>query len=308
MSIVFRLQTSLLAGAASRLTQTVWPPEIMDLMDPKWVVPLVGVLVHQGCKESGSLFEAAAGHFSKIRWERSRGLLLRPDQSLTPDVLLRNWDRVVDFTDAEHPSRVSDSMSLLERAMETPENVAGEPLSLKGRVALVTGGGDGLGRAYSQHLAHLGAKVVVNDLKNADVVAKEIRVNGGEATAVQMSVEDGRAVVQAVIDAYGRIDIIVNNAGILRDKAFSNMTDDLWFPVINVHLRGTYSVTKAAWPYMLKQKHGRILNVSSTSGIYGSFGQANYAAAVSQPTRLYPAPAMILTASRNAGYSVSPKP
>jgi len=71
----------------------------------------------------------------------------------------------------------------------------------------------------------------------------------------------------------------VNNAGILRDKAFTNMTDELWFPVINVHLRGTYQITKAAWPYMLKQKYGRIVNITSTSGIYGSFGQANYAAA-----------------------------
>lgn len=87
--------------------------------------------------------------------------------------------------------------------------------------------------------------------------------------------------MKAAIDAYGRIDIVINNAGILRDKAFTNMDDKLWDQVIAVHLRGTYKVTKAAWPYFLKQKYGRIVNTTSTSGIYGNFGQANYAAAVS---------------------------
>ena len=86
--------------------------------------------------------------------------------------------------------------------------------------------------------------------------------------------------VKAAIDAFGRIDIVVNNAGILRDKAFINMDDSLWNSIMNVHLQGTFKVTKAAWPYFLKQKYGRIVNTSSTSGIYGNFGQANYAAAV----------------------------
>jgi multifunctional beta-oxidation protein len=90
---------------------------------------------------------------------------------------------------------------------------------------------------------------------------------------------DGEAVVKAAIDAYGRIDIIVNNAGILRDKAFTNMDDKLWDSVYDVHLLGTYKVTKAAWPHMLKNKYGRIVNTTSTSGIYGNFGQTNYAAA-----------------------------
>ena len=94
------------------------------------------------------------------------------------------------------------------------------------------------------------------------------------------SAEDGDVVVKAAIDAFGRIDILINNAGILRDKAFHNMDDKLWDEVIAVHLRGTYKTTKAAYPYMLKQKYGRIVNTTSTSGIYGNFGQANYAAAV----------------------------
>jgi multifunctional beta-oxidation protein len=117
---------------------------------------------------------------------------------------------------------------------------------------------------------------------NPDDVVQEIQKAGGEAVPNKANVEDGDAVVKAAIDAYGRIDILINNAGILRDKAFTNMDDKMWDIIMSVHLRGTYKVTKAAWPYMLKQKYGRILNTSSTSGIYGNFGQANYAAAVSQ--------------------------
>ena len=114
-----------------------------------------------------------------------------------------------------------------------------------------------------------------------DTVVQEIRQSGGKAVGVKASAEDGDAVVKAAIDAFGRIDIVINNAGILRDKAFGNMDDKLWDQVLSVHLRGTYKVTRAAWPYFLKQKYGRVVNTTSTSGIYGNFGQANYSAAVS---------------------------
>ena len=144
-----------------------------------------------------------------------------------------------------------------------------------------------IGRAYCLAFAKYGATVVVNDLVNPDDVVAEIRQMGGKAVGVKASAEDGDAVVKAAIDAFGRIDIVINNAGILRDKAFSNMDDSLWDPVLNVHLRGTYKVTKAAWPYFLKQKYGRVINTSSTSGIYGNFGQANYAAAVCDRAREY---------------------
>ena len=123
--------------------------------------------------------------------------------------------------------------------------------------------------------------MVVNDLINPDTVVQEIEKMGGKAVGNKASAEDGDAVVKTAIDTYGRIDILVNNAGILRDKAFANMEDKLWDDVIAVHLRGTYKCTKAAYPYMVKQKYGRIVNTTSTSGIYGNFGQANYAAAVS---------------------------
>lgn len=124
---------------------------------------------------------------------------------------------------------------------------------------------------------------MVNDLVNPDDVVQEIQKNGGKAVGNKASAEDGDAVVKAAINAFGRIDIVINNAGILRDKAFNNMEDNIWDQVISVHLRGTYKVTKAAWPYFLKQKYGRIVNTTSTSGIYGNFGQANYAAAVRYP-------------------------
>lgn len=147
-----------------------------------------------------------------------------------------------------------------------------------------------LGRSYALLFAKLGASVVVNDLMNPDDVVQEIQKTGGKAVGNKTSAEEGESVVKAAIDAYGRIDVLINNAGILRDKAFANMDDNQWDQVIAVHLRGTYKTTKAAWPYFLKQKYGRIVNTTSTSGIYGNFGQANYAAAVSffQPPEARP--------------------
>lgn len=132
---------------------------------------------------------------------------------------------------------------------------------------------------------------------------QEIEKLGGKAIGNKASAEDGDTVVKAAIDTFGRIDILINNAGILRDKAFSNMDEKLWDDVINVHLRGTYKTTKAAYPYMLKQKYGRIVNTTSTSGIYGNFGQANYAAAVCLPLFIGLDPANV--SHRNWGFSGS---
>uniref|UniRef100_A0A914XJV9 Peroxisomal multifunctional enzyme type 2 n=1 Tax=Plectus sambesii TaxID=2011161 RepID=A0A914XJV9_9BILA len=163
-------------------------------------------------------------------------------------------------------------------------------LRFDGRVVIVTGAGGGLGRTYALDFAQRGASVVVNDLGGeahgtgastsmADKVVKEIRAAGGKAVANYDSVEYGEKIVKTAIDNFGRVDVVVNNAGILRDKAFVNMTDEDWDLIHKVHLKGAYSVARAAWPYMRKEKYGRIINTSSNSGVYGSFGQANYSAA-----------------------------
>jgi len=152
---------------------------------------------------------------------------------------------------------------------------------LDGKVALVTGAGGGLGRSHALLLAQHGASVVVNDLGGArdgtggskgmaDQVVDEITAAGGKAVANYGSVTDvaaAEAMVQAAVDSFGRLDILINNAGILRDKSFKKMTDDMWDLVIDVHLKGTYLVTRFAWQQMLAQgEGGRIVNTSSTSG------------------------------------------
>lgn len=162
-------------------------------------------------------------------------------------------------------------------------------LRFDGRVAIVTGAGAGLGKCYALALAARGAKVVVNDLggskggegadgKVADSVVAEIKAAGGEATANYDNVVDGHKIVETAIQAYGRIDIVINNAGILRDSSFIKMKDSDWDLITAVHLRGAYSVTKAAWKYMKENKFGRIIFVASAAGLYGNFGQANYSA------------------------------
>jgi multifunctional beta-oxidation protein len=275
--------------AASRMTETVMPPDVLQALQPEWVVPLVAVLVHKSnTTENGSIWEVGGGHIAKLRWERSSGLLLKADDSYTPSAVLKQWNKVTDFSNPQYPSGPADFMTLLEESMKMGPSEQGDKVDFTGRVALITGAGAGIGRAYALAFAKAGASIVVNDLVNPDNVVAEIKKMGGKAVGVKASAEDGETVVKGAMDAFGRIDIIINNAGILRDKAFTNMDDSLWDPVLNVHLRGTYKVTKAAWPILLKQKFGRIVNTTSTSGIYGNFGQANYAAAVSSTFKLIP--------------------
>lgn len=156
-------------------------------------------------------------------------------------------------------------------------------IDLKGRVAIVTGAGNGLGRSHAQLLAEHGAKVVVNDLgPEAAAVAREIAAGGGVVRAVQGSVTDlafVRQMVDSTLDAWGRIDILVNNAGILRDKSFAKMDLDDFRLVVDVHLMGAAYCSKAVWEPMREQGYGRIVMTTSSSGLYGNFGQANYAAA-----------------------------
>ncbi|XP_076244518.1 peroxisomal multifunctional enzyme type 2 [Calliopsis andreniformis] len=165
-----------------------------------------------------------------------------------------------------------------------------EELRFDGRVVIVTGAGAGLGRAYALLFASRGANVVVNDLgggrhgdgsstKSADAVVEEIKRNGGKAVANYNSVLDGAKIVQTAINAFGRVDVVVNNAGILRDKSFAKMSDTDWDLIQDVHLKGAFKTTQAAWPYFSKQNYGRVIVTCSNSGLYGNFGQANYSSA-----------------------------
>jgi NAD(P)-dependent dehydrogenase (short-subunit alcohol dehydrogenase family) len=166
-------------------------------------------------------------------------------------------------------------------------------INFEGQVAIVTGAGGGLGKQHALELGRRGAKVVVNDLGGsvdgsggsasaAEQVAQEIRDNGGTAVSSDASVTDFEA-VQSMVDEtvakWGRIDILVNNAGILRDKTFSKLELENWHAVIDVHLTGSLNATKCVWPIMVEQKYGRIIMTTSTSGLFGNFGQANYGAA-----------------------------
>jgi len=166
-------------------------------------------------------------------------------------------------------------------------------LGYDGKVVIITGAGGGLGRQHALLMASRGALVVINDLGGAvdgsgsdkgaaERVADEIKAAGGDAVADTNSVatpEGGAAIVQTALDAYGRVDVVINNAGILRDKAFHNMEPDLMNPVLDVHLKGAFHVTQPAWVVMREQGYGRIVSTSSAAGVFGNFGQTNYGAA-----------------------------
>ena len=165
---------------------------------------------------------------------------------------------------------------------------------LDGKVAIVTGAGGGIGREHALALSREGAAVLVNDLGGArdgtgkgsnmaDAVVEEIKKTGGEAAANYAdvsTVQGGQSILKSALDAFERVDVLINNAGILRDKSFANTTEDMWDIVVKEHLKGTYCVTSAVYGYLKEASHGGvIINTSSTSGLNGNFGQCNYGAA-----------------------------
>ncbi|HHO74947.1 MAG TPA: SDR family oxidoreductase [Deltaproteobacteria bacterium] len=166
-------------------------------------------------------------------------------------------------------------------------------IDFTGRVAIVTGAGAGLGRQYALELAKRGAKVVVNDLGGtrdgvghddaaANKVVEEIKALGGEAVPNHdnvATVKGGENIVKTAIDAFGKVDILINNAGILRDKSFTKMEEENWESVMGVHLKGAYCVTRPAFENMRANGYGRIIMTTSGAGLFGNFGQSNYAAA-----------------------------
>src|SRR5580693_7997197 len=163
-------------------------------------------------------------------------------------------------------------------------------LRFDNRVVIVTGAGNGLGRSHALLFASRGARVVVNDLGGghtgggksssaADRVVEEIKDAGGQAVANYDSVEDGAKIVQCALDTFQRVDIVVNNAGILRDTSFPKMSDQDWDLIYRVHVLGSFRVTQAAWNHMRDAGYGRVIMTASAAGIYGNFGQANYSMA-----------------------------
>ncbi|KAJ2366909.1 hypothetical protein H4R23_003478 [Coemansia sp. Cherry 401B] len=278
--------------AASRMTATVMPQEILDALKPEFITPVVAYLTHEATAQTGGLFEVGAGTVTAHRWQGTEGVVFKADASFTPAAVRARFDEVVNFDGpVTYPASLKDNdwLGMLEKAKTLATNAQGGELRFDGKVVLVTGAGAGLGRAYALMFARAGAKVVVNDLgaaerdgrrvRAADVVVEEITRAGGVAAANYDSAEDGEKLVATALERFGRIDVVVNNAGILRDKAFANATAQDWELVYRVHLRGTYKVSRAAWPHLVKQQGGAIINTNSAVGIFGNFGQTNYAAA-----------------------------
>jgi len=168
---------------------------------------------------------------------------------------------------------------------------ANSPITFDEKVVVITGAGNGLGKAHAEYFAALGAKLVVNDLGGdisgktegqqniAELVVQSIKDSGGEAIANNDSVVDGEKIIEQALDVYGRVDVLINNAGILRDKSFHKMSKDDWMQVQDVHLNGAFAMCHAAWPHFRTQQYGRIIFTLSAAGLYGNFGQANYSAA-----------------------------
>ncbi|KAM3163510.1 MaoC-like domain-containing protein [Lachancea thermotolerans] len=276
--------------ARSRMTEKVVPPPILKQLSPEKIAPLVVYLTHESTEVTNSIFELAAGFYSQIRWERSSGQIFNPDaESFTAEAILNKWPSIGDYRDkpfnkTQHPTQLSDYNALIAKARDLPQNEQGSQSikSLKDKVVIVTGAGGGLGKSHALNFAKYGARVVVNDIRDPDSVVLAIEKAYGRGRAIPDKhdiVKNPNEVVETALKAFGTVDILVNNAGVLRDRSFAKMTDEEWDIVLKVHLFSTFGLSKAVWPVFLKQKRGCIINTTSTSGIYGNFGQANYAAA-----------------------------
>ncbi|GBE87805.1 Peroxisomal hydratase-dehydrogenase-epimerase [Sparassis crispa] len=271
--------------AASAMTETVMPPEMLANLKPAFVAPFVAAVTHpDGPDASGKVFEVGAGYVAEIRWERSKGTVFKADSSFTPSAVQEKWTEIQDFDEHGHPQGLPDvdareKLSLAEKLSTNAQSSS--EVRFDDKTVIVTGAGAGLGRAYALMYARLGANVVVNDIneKVANSVVNEIKKAGGKAVAAVASVEDGEGIVKVALNAFGGVHVLVANAGLVRPNNFGNMTDKEWDDVFAVHMRGTYKCAKALWPIFQKQKYGRIVTTSSQAGLYGMAGLVNYSAA-----------------------------
>ncbi|KAF5326694.1 hypothetical protein D9619_004922 [Psilocybe cf. subviscida] len=277
--------TAIAPMAASAMTETVMPPEMLANLSPEYVAPFVAALCHpDGPDGAGKVFEVGAGFIAELRWERSTGAIFKTDTTFTPSAVAARFGEITDFSKPTYPQKLTDldTLGLLESAKKVSTNPQGSSeVRFDGQTVIITGAGAGLGRAYALMYGKLGANVVVNDVseKGANAVVDEVVKAGGKAAAAICSAEEGEKIVQIAVEKFGGVHILIANAGILRDKSFLALTEQEWDLVLAVHLRGTYRCAKAAWPIFQKQKFGRVVTTCSQVGIYGNFGQANYSTA-----------------------------
>lgn len=270
--------------AKSRMTETVLPPDILEKLSPEKISPLVLLLTSDQCPSTGSIYEVAAGLFAQIKWQRSQGLYLNPSiDTFTPEAILKNFDQISNFNNNyEYPIMLKDYNTVWDITSKLPKNDQGsiKIKSLKDKVVIITGAGNGLGKSHAHFFAKYGAKVVVNDFRDPFTVVEEIKKNGGVAIGSKHDVySQSEEIIKTALDNFGTVDILINNAGILRDKSFIKMTETEWDQVIQIHVLATFKLCKLVWPIFSAKKSGFIINTTSTSGIYGNFGQANYASA-----------------------------
>lgn len=240
-------------SAASRLTATVWSPEMMEAMGPERVVPLVGALAHSTSRENGGIFLAGAGHFSKLRWERSRGLVTK-EKTFSIDDILRQHDRTCDWKNIEHPEK---GFAPSERRTPQLQFHDVEARSFKDKVAIVAVTDTSPPSLYAEHLTQLGTKVIVCEAQDAGSIFAV--VHQGKASAAKTSDE----MIQDILRSHGRIDILINNFNIQTSEKSSleEWTEDRWIASFQQQLRSVFKLTKAVWPVFLKQKYGRVVNI-----------------------------------------------
>lgn len=273
--------------ARSRMTEKILPPHILNMLGAEKIAPLVLFLSHESTAVTNSIFELAAGFYGQLRWERSGGQLFNPNEkTLTPEALLTKSSCITNFSkdksSVQHPDQLANFNELILEAKKLPlanEQGRKQILSLKDKVVIITGAAGGLGKSHAKWFLRYGAKVIVNDIKNAKVACDELNKSTQSQNAFPDShdlITESDKIIESAVQKFGRVDVLVNNAGILRDRSFLNMTEKEWNDVVNIHLIATFQLTKAVWNVFVKQGSGFIINTTSTSGIYGNFGQANY--------------------------------